>query len=137
MRRRQSAFTLIEVLVATALFVSLMALSTFAFQRISKGSQKALQVLELHTKADVILRYLETDLRNMPQTTALHLQTDTVPATLTFMRPVNDTNPNYFHLGDTENSTNYFADEPPRFNRLSVGALAMGARRFLNVVNHV
>lgn len=118
MMAQRRAFTLIEILVATALFVSLMALSAVSFQRISQGSDKALQVLDLHSKADILLRYLESDLRNMPQTTALHLQSQAEPYTLTFMRPVDDTNPNYFHLGDTENSTNYFEDEPPRLTDL-------------------
>ncbi len=118
MRKHVIAFTLIEILVASALFVSLMGLTAVAFHRISNGSEKALQVLELHAKADTILRYMESDLRNMPQTTAVHFQNTTEPYTLTFMKPVADTNPTYYHKGTTENSTNYFTIESPRLSDL-------------------
>ncbi len=136
MSSHRHAFTLIEILVASALFVSLMGVSAVAFQRISNGSEKALQVLELHSRADILLRYLESDLRNMPQTTAVHLQNTSEPYTLTFMKPVVDTNPAYFHLGNTENNNNYFEAESPRLTDLiwvrwhwEQGALKRGQSR--------
>ncbi|NRA36988.1 MAG: prepilin-type N-terminal cleavage/methylation domain-containing protein [Planctomycetes bacterium] len=97
------AFTLIELLVATTIFVSLMGLATLSFSRLSKGGQKGMQVLELHSKADSILRYMESDLRAIPNISAIHLRPEiddadpskAFPGTFTFMRQVNDTHPNF------------------------------------------
>ena len=108
MNKGEKGFTLVEILVSTTLFVSLMALVSISFQRLSAGSEKSLQVLELTAKADAILRYMESDIRNIPNTTPIHLQTNSKPFTLTFMAPVNDTHPRYFHRGNTENSANFF-----------------------------
>ena len=109
-----AGFTLVELLVAMTLFVSLMGITAFAFQRVSHGSEKSLQVLELHNKADALLRYMESDVRNLQQTLAMHLQIKDEPYTLTFMKPVNDTYDRYFHNGSTLSSLNVFKSEPPR-----------------------
>ncbi len=112
--RRTGAFTLVELLVAMTLFVSLMGISAYAFQRVSQGGEKSLQILELHNKADALLRYMEADVRNLQQTMAVHLQVKTEPYTLTFMRPVSDTFDRYFHNGSTLSSLNIYKSEPPR-----------------------
>ena len=103
-------FTLLEILVASTIFVSLMGVVTFSFHRISNGGNKGIQVLELHTKADAILRFMETDVRNSPNIAALHLRpaTSTEPGTFTFMKQVNDTHPYYTHLGKTVPDHNPF-----------------------------
>ncbi len=108
-------FTLIELLVAVTLFISLMAITATAFQRISQGSRKSLQILELHTRADSILRYMQSDFRNMSHVSALHLQNTVEPYTITFMRPVSDTS---FHDGSTEGSKDYYNSEPSRLTDL-------------------
>lgn len=114
MSKSTAGFTLIELLIAMALFVSLLGLTAVSFQRISAGSEKALQVLELHRKADALLRYMEFDVRNTQQVLALQLQTTKEPYTLTFMKPVNDNFDRYFHRGATLSSLNDFKPRAPR-----------------------
>lgn len=111
---RNNAFTLVELLVAMALFVSLMALVSTSFQRLSSGGERALQVLELHRKADAVMRFLEDDVRNLQQMCAVHAQVKTEPYTLTFMRPAGDSFDNFFHRGQTVSSKSAFSEQPPR-----------------------
>ncbi|NRA39623.1 MAG: hypothetical protein HRU15_15890, partial [Planctomycetes bacterium] len=87
--------------MASTLFISLMGVSAMAFQRIASGGDKAMQVIKLHSMADIFLRNFESDVRNIPPVAAMHLQNTTEPYTLTFMRPVADTHTGYFNLGRT------------------------------------
>ncbi len=110
-KRREDAFTIIELLVAATIFVSLLGLVTVAFGRISNGGKKGLQVLELHTRADAILRTMNEDLRKIPNIAALHLKpaTATEAGSFTFMNMVNDTHPSVTNRGETLPDYNPFA----------------------------
>ncbi len=103
-----SAFTIVELMVATTLFVSLMGLVTVAFARLSNASEKALQILNLHTRADTIQRQLERDFRAMLPVAAVHLQTEDKPYTITFMRQVTDLHPGVFRKDALKPGTNPF-----------------------------
>lgn len=106
--RHCTGFTLVEILVATALFVSLVGLVAVSFSRLSNASDKALQILKLHTRADAIQRQLEQDLRVMMPVAALHIQTKTKPYTLTFMRQVKDLHPSLFRNTSLKSGVNPF-----------------------------
>ncbi len=114
-------FTLIELLVASTIFVSLMGLVTIAFGRISNGGKKGLQVLELHTKADSIIRFMEQDIRSTPNVAAIHLQqsTATDPGTLTFMRQVTDTHPAFTNKSNVVPDFNPFESADGQHFRLT------------------
>ena len=114
---RRLAFTLIELLVATTIFISLMGLLAVAFSRLSSGGQKALQVMEIHAKADALMRFTEKQLRTLPNVAAIHLQaaaTD-APGTLTFMKFTNDTHPWRSHHGRTIDNKNPFTIGSQRY----------------------
>ena len=106
--RSEKAFTIVELMVATTLFVSLMGLVTIAFARLSNASEKALQVLSLHTRADTIQRQLERDFRAMLPVAAVHLQAEEKPYTITFMRQVTDLHPSIFRNYVLKPGTNPF-----------------------------
>ncbi len=119
LRRIKSGFTLIELLVATTLFVTLMGIVTVSFNRLSNASNKALQILNLNTKADAIQRQLEADIRAMLPVAALHLQVEAAPYTLTFMRQVKDLHPSHFRNTTLESGVNPFESRFFKMHRIS------------------
>ena len=119
-KQARIGFTLVEILVATTVFMSLMAVLSISFQRLSSGGQRGLQVLELHAKADAVMRNLEEDLRNIPNVATMHLQPEssTEPGTFTFMAQVSDTHPNFTNKGRTVPDYNPFESNQYRFTDL-------------------
>lgn len=119
--QQRKAFTLIELLIATTIFVSLMGMISVAFSRISNGGKKGLQVLELHGKADAIMRHMEEDLRCIPNVAAMHLQPATLsdPGTLTFMKQVTDTHPAFTNRADIAADYNHFESTDGQHFRLT------------------
>lgn len=88
MSRQACAFTIIEILVASSLFMMLMGVAAFSFQRLNEGGRYAQKIVELHQRSDAIIRMLEEDLRMLQQTVAVHIDKDSDPNSFTFMRQI-------------------------------------------------
>ena len=95
-------FTLIEVLVASTLFVSLMGVAAFSFQRMSAGARYAESIIALHKKSDDILRLMTADLRLLQPSCAVHFQQTTAPYSITFAIPTTNQTQKLQHDGQTE-----------------------------------
>ena len=81
---RKDGFTLIEILITLAIFLTLMGMIGNVFFRSSRVTDQSLAVLELYQKAEGINKFLEQDFGALQQTCALHV--DPANNTLTFMR---------------------------------------------------
>ena len=81
---KRQAFTLIEILITLAIFLTLMGMIGNVFFRSSRVTEQSLAVLELYQKAEGINKFLEQDFGSLQQTCALHI--DEVNNSLTFMR---------------------------------------------------
>ncbi len=100
MNNQRSAFTLIELMVAIAIFMTLMAIATSFFQSMSASMSRTVRVLELHRRANSIVNYITHDVRNWQQTTAFQLKDNgTDPLSLTFMVATTDQDRVRFHSG--------------------------------------
>ena len=119
MTQQQRAFTLIEILVATTLFIALMGLVTVSFSRLSSASNKALQILDLNTKADAIFGVLESDYRALLPVAAVHLDADGDNGTFTFMRQVTDQHPTFFRQGTLKSGVTPFESRYFSLHRLT------------------
>ena len=81
---KSNAFTLIEILITLAIFLTLMGMIGNVFFRSSRVTDQSLAVLELYQKAEGINKFLEEDFGSLQPTCAIHI--DEEDATVTFMR---------------------------------------------------
>ena len=103
---QRKGFTLIELMVATVIFITLIGVCSAAFYRLSNESKKTLEIIRLHMQADSMLRVIEHEIMNAQATTAVHLHnaTDQTDETiLTIMVSTSD-NDDSVHFGDTEST---------------------------------
>ncbi len=114
---QKRAFTIIELLIASTIFIGLMSLLSVAFNRLSSGGQKSLEVMQLHAKADALMRFMEQEVRCMPHIAAIHLKqaTGTEPGTLTFMKQTSNTHYWRSHYGRTSDDINPYNKSLQRF----------------------
>ncbi|MFW5828887.1 MAG: type II secretion system protein [Planctomycetota bacterium] len=73
MMHPRSAFTLIEILVAMAIFMSLMLIGSMAFSRFGTVGEDALTAIALHGRAEALMRVLDEHVATAPASTALWL----------------------------------------------------------------
>ncbi len=80
---KRSGFTLIEIMISLAIFLTLMGMIGNVFFRTSRITNQSLAMLELFQKAESINKHLEYDFLSLQQTCALHY--DETNRALTFM----------------------------------------------------
>ena len=103
----RSGFTLVEILVAMAIGLMVVGILTNVFMNLSAGSRTVLEMLELHARSDAMTRLLESDIKDLQQTAAIHLQADDTHS-FTFMRAVTNQDESVTHRGNTLTGANPF-----------------------------